>query len=116
MQLPGEVRRAALCFFGDFCYNMQKGGYCLQDLYLPTLHTFENNNIFTGSWGDLRFKITPSITMRTPKEVDMEASSMKAEFWHGLFCYEKSEIQGEQVFPLSVQGRQDMLDWLKENA
>ena len=78
----------------------------MEDLFVPTLHTFENNNVFTGSWGMLRFKITPAITMKTPKEVDMEASSMKAEFWHGLYCYEKSDIVAEQVFPLSEEGRE----------
>ena len=88
----------------------------MEDLFIPTLHTFENNNIFTGSWGMLRFKITPAITMKTPKEVDMEASSMKAELWHGLFCYEKSEIEAEREFPLSIEGREDMIAWLKEHA
>ena len=88
----------------------------MEDLFLPTLHTFENNNIFTGSWGMLRFKITPEIVMKTPKEVDMESSTMRAEFWHGLFCYEKSEMEGERIFPLSIQGRQELYDWLKSNA
>ena len=88
----------------------------MEDLFIPTLHTFENNNVFTGSWGMLRFKITPAITMKTPKEVDMEASSMKAEYWHGLFCYEKSEIEAEQVFPLSEEGREAMYHWLKEHV
>lgn len=87
-----------------------------QDLFIPTLHTFENNNIFTGSWGMLRFKITPNIIMATPKEVNMEESSMKAEYWHGLFCYEKSEIEEERVFPLSPEGREEMKNWLKEHA
>lgn len=88
----------------------------MEDLFIPTLHTFETNNIFTGSWGLLRFKITPEIVMKTPKEVDMEASSMKAELWHGLFCYEKSEIEAEQVFPLSIEGREDLFRWLKDHA
>lgn len=88
----------------------------MEDLFIPTLHTFETNNIFTGSWGLLRFKITPEIIMKTPKEVDMEASSMKAELWHGLFCYEKSEIEAEQVFPLSIEGREDLFRWLKDHA
>lgn len=88
----------------------------MEDLFIPTLHTFETNNIFTGSWGLLRFKITPAITMKTPKEVDMEASSMKAELWHGLLCYEKSEIEDEQVFPLSIEGREAMYHWLKDHA
>lgn len=88
----------------------------MEELFIPTLRTFENNNIFTGSWGQLRFKVTPTIIMKTPKEVDVEVSSMKAEFWHGLFCYEKSEIEGEREFPLSFEGREEMIAWLKENA
>ena len=88
----------------------------MEDLFLPTLHTFENNNIFTGSWGNLRFKITPSIVMKTPKEVDMEQSSMKAEVWHGPLCYEKSDIEADQVFPLNMEGREMMHRWLKDHA
>lgn len=88
----------------------------MEDLFLPTLHTFENNNIFTGSWGNLRFKITPSIVMKTPKEVDMEQSSMKAEVWHGPLCYEKSDIEADQVFPLSTEGRETMHRWLVDHA
>ena len=41
---------------------------------------------------------------------------MKAELWHGLFCYEKSDIEAEQVFPLSEEGRNEMYNWLKEHA
>lgn len=84
-----------------------------EDLFIPTLHTFENNNVFTGSWGELRYKVTPQIVMATPKEVDLDQSSMKAEYWHGPFCYEKSEIEAEQVFPMSQEGREDMYSWLK---
>ncbi len=87
----------------------------MEDLFIPTLHTFENNNIFTGSWGMLRFKITPAVTMKTAKEVDNEASSMKAECWHGLFCYEKSEIEGEADFPMTEQGRDHMIAWLRNH-
>ena len=84
----------------------------MAELFVPTLRTFENNNIFTGSYGLLRYRIEPSITMLTPKEVNMEESSMKAEFWHGILCYEKSEMEGERVFPLSQEGRSDMIRWL----
>lgn len=84
----------------------------MEDLFIPTLHTFENNNIFTGSYGALRFKITPEIVMKTPKEVDLSASSMKAEYWHGIFSYENSQIEEARSFPMSENGRQEMLDWL----
>lgn len=87
-----------------------------QDLFLPTLHTFENNNSFTGSWGSLRYKIVPEIVMATPKEVNLQESSMKAEVWHGPFCYEKSEIEDEMVFPMSPEGRMQMHQWIKNHA
>ena len=83
------------------------------DIFIPTLHTFAMNNIFTGSWGRLRFRIVPSVIMRTPKEVNMEESSMEAEFWHGVFCYEKSEMEGKRVFPMSEEGRAEMKAWLE---
>lgn len=85
----------------------------METLFLPTLHTFANNNCFTGSCGNLRFKITPEVVMENPKEVDMAASSLRAEFWHGLYCYEKSEMEGEHTFPMSEAGRQALLDWLE---
>ncbi len=83
-------------------------------LYLPTLHTFAMKNTFTGSCGLFRFKVAPSVTMNG-KEVDFENSSMKAEYWHGQFCYEKSEMEGEQTFPLSAQGREELISWLEEH-
>ena len=81
-------------------------------IYLPTLHTFAMKNTFTGSCGLFRFKVVPSVTMNG-KEVDFENSSMKAEYWHGQFCYEKSEIEGEQTFPLSAEGREELIAWLE---
>ena len=85
----------------------------MEDLFIPTLHTFAMKNLFTGSYGMLRFRIKPDIVMATPKEVDFDQSSMFVEYWHGLYCYEKSEMEGSETFPLSEEGRQNMLDWLK---
>lgn len=84
-----------------------------EPLFLPVLHSFENNNIFTGSFGALRFRVTPSIVMKTPKEVDFENSSMTCEYWHGEYCYEKSEIEQTRVFPLSPEGREQIRAWLE---
>lgn len=53
------------------------------DIFLPTLHTFAMNNIFTGSWQAFRFRAVPNVIMKNPKEVDMEASSIFVECWHG---------------------------------
>ena len=85
----------------------------MEKIFLPTLHWFAMKNPFTGSCGALRYKIVPDVIMATPKEVDFEQSTMEVEFWHGLFCYEKSEMEGKETFPLTEAGREAMIDWLK---
>lgn len=88
----------------------------MYDIFIPTLHTFAMNNIFTGSCGSFRFRIAPNVVKKTPKEVDMEASTITAEFWHGLFCYEKSEMEGRETFPMTEDGRAAMKQWLESNV
>ena len=88
----------------------------MAELFLPTLHTFAMNNVFTGSYGLLRFRIKPNVVMATAKEVDFDQSNMFVEYWHGLYCYEKSTMEGEETFPMTQEGRQAMLDWLMEKA
>ena len=85
------------------------------DLFLPTLHTFAMNNIFTGSCGVFRFRAAPTVVMRTQKEVDMEQSYITCEYWHGPYCYEKSDMEDKKVFPMSEEGRAEMKHWLKSN-
>ena len=90
----------------------------MTDLYIPTLHTFAMNNSFTGSWENFRFRIVPTVVKSevNPKEVDMEKSSILAQYWHGPFCYEKSEVEEEKTFPMNESGRQSMKSWLEENV
>ena len=85
----------------------------MAEVFIPTLHTFAMNNIFTGSCGLFRFRAEPNVVMKTAKEVDFEASTIHAEYWHGLYCYEKSEMEGEQTFPLTEEGRAEMKAWLE---
>ncbi|MBQ6832610.1 MAG: hypothetical protein IJO28_08275 [Oscillospiraceae bacterium] len=87
----------------------------MQELFIPTLHTFAMDNIFTGSCDLFRFRAVPNIVKKNPKEVDLEASSITAEFWHGPFCYEKSQMEGSETFPMSEDGRSAMKAWLEEN-
>ena len=87
----------------------------MADIFLPTLHTFAMKNPFTGSCGAFRFRAVPNVVKKTPKEVDMEASSITVEYWHGPFCYEKSEMEGEGDFPMSEEGRLAMKQWLEEH-
>lgn len=87
----------------------------MEDIFIPTLHTFAMKNLFTGSCGLFRFRIQPNVIMATPKEVDFEQSTMFAEYWHGLYCYEKSEVEGSETFALTEAGREEMIAWLKSH-
>ena len=87
----------------------------MAELFLPTLHTFAMNNAFTGSCGLFRFRVVPNVVMAPPKEGDFEQSSIHAEYWHGLYCYEKSQMEGEKTFPMSEEGRKQLLAWLESN-
>jgi hypothetical protein len=86
----------------------------MKEVFIPTLHTFAMKNIFTGSCGLFRFRAVPQVEMLTPKEVDFEKSTIFVEYWHGLFCYEKSEMEGSETFPLTEEGRLAMKAWLEE--
>lgn len=87
----------------------------MNELFIPTLHTFAMNNIFTGSCGLFRFRAKPDVIMKTPKEVDFEASSILAQYWHGPFCYEKSVMEEEKTFPMTEEGRTEMKAWLESH-
>lgn len=88
----------------------------MAELFIPTLHTFAMKNLFTGSLGLFRFRAQPNVIMATPKEVDFEQSTITVEYWHGLYCYEKSEMEGCETFPMTEQGRLDMIDWLNSKV
>ena len=87
----------------------------MNELFIPTLNTFAMNNIFTGSCGLFRFRAKPDVIMKTPKEVDFEASSILAQYWHGPFCYEKSVMEEEKTFPMTEEGRTEMKAWLESH-
>lgn len=87
----------------------------MADLFIPTLHTFAMDNTFTGSCGDFRFKAVPHVEKLTQKEVDYEKSSIQVFCWHGPFCFEKSQMEAEATFPMSEEGREQMITWLESN-
>lgn len=71
----------------------------MEPIYLPTLHSFAMDNIFTGSMGLFRFRIAPQIVKRNPKEVNLEESSMLAEFWHGHFAMKRARWRARKPSP-----------------
>ena len=88
----------------------------MERIFLPTLHWFAMKNPFTGSCGEFRFRAEPNVIMATAKEVDFDASTIKCEYWHGPFCYEKSTIAGKNTFSMSEAGRNDLIQWLQSLA
>ena len=64
----------------------------------------------------LCFRAEPKVVMANPKEVDFAQSAIHVEYWHGLYCYEKSTMEGECTFPMSEEGREEMRRWLEEMA
>jgi len=87
----------------------------MAEIYIPTLHSFAMGNIFTGSCGAFRFRIDPQIAKKSPKEVDMEASSIVAEIWYGEKCYELSTVEGRQEYPMTEAGRGALKAWLESH-
>ena len=87
----------------------------MKEIFLPTLHWFAMTNLFTGSCGMFRFRSKPNVVMATAKEVDFDQSTITAEFWHGLYCYEKSEMEGSSTFPMTEEGLLEMKHWLECN-
>ena len=87
----------------------------MKELFIPTLHTFAMDNIFTGSQGAFRFRAAPNVVKLTSKEVDFQQSTIHVQYWHGPFCYEKSTMEGENTFPMTEEGRLAMKQWLEEN-
>ncbi len=86
----------------------------MAEIYLPTLHYFENNNRFSGSDGPLRFMLTPEVVMLSPKEVDLPASSIHGQLWHGPYCLEKSTVEQERVFPMTPGAIGEIREWLEK--
>ena len=74
------------------------------DLYVPNYMSFNNENIFLGSYNGLRFKLSPKV----------EDTTILAEYWFGPLCYEKSQMDGQETFPLSQEGIDQMTQWLRE--
>lgn len=86
----------------------------MEEIFVPTLHTFAMNNVFTGSSGNLRFRAKPNVVMATAKEVDFDQSTILVEAWHGLYCYEKSTMEAQRTFSMTDAGREEMIAWLTE--
>ncbi len=71
------------------------------DFDIPRIFYFESENIFTGSRGNLNFRIVP------------DKENMTVSIWHGFICSELTEMEATETFPLSEEGHAAMLAWLE---
>ena len=68
---------------------------------IPKPFYFESGNYFTGSKGNLNFKIIP------------KDGIFHVSVWYGFICSDLAEMEDFAEFPLSEEGFQNMLGWLK---
>ncbi len=73
--------------------------------FLPTMLFFTNGNGFLGSFLGLRFQITVP-----EKDGEMRFSCLT---WYGERCLEESEPVATAEFPLTEDGREQVIDWLE---
>ena len=71
------------------------------DFDIPRLFYFQSRNIFTGSRGDLNFRIVPHDDL------------LDTFIWHGFICSELTEMEDNAQFPLTPEGHEEMLRWLE---
>ena len=78
--------------------------------FLPNLLSFTNGNTYLGSFLGLRFRVKPT----TEGEGDEAKEVLACLCWYGEYCLEESEVVAEASFPLSAEGREQVIDWLEE--
>lgn len=78
----------------------------MEKIFIPNCTTFLNGNTFLGSYRGLRFKLTP----------DTESSTLQAELWHGPKCYDLSQMERTETFPITPEGLEKLTAWLLENV
>lgn len=72
--------------------------------FLPNLLSFTNGNTYLGSFLGLRFRVKPV----------NDEDTLECLTWYGEYCLEDSEIAAEASFPLTAEGREQVIDWLEE--
>jgi len=72
------------------------------EIFIPVMRYFTNGNAFSGSFGALRFLLTPS------------GESINVKVWHGKLSLEKSTVEEEASFDLSDTGREEIRKFLTE--
>ena len=88
--------------------------YELKPIMLPTMLFWENENTWYGSKGNARFFLQTQKVEDAPE--GQPGRIFRAEVWHGPFTKALSEIVAEETFPLTEEGREQMISWLEGQA
>ncbi len=76
----------------------------MEELFLPVLSHFQNENMWTSSVGNLRYKVVPA------------GEELTVEVWRGPWCYEFSQVEENRKFPLTEEGLGELRAWVLERA
>ena len=88
--------------------------YELKPITLPTMLFWENENTWYGSKGTARFYLQTQKVEDAPE--GQPSRIFKAEVWPGPFTKALSETVAEATFPLTEEGRDQMIAWLEGQA
>ena len=87
--------------------------YELKPIMLPTMLFWENENTWYGSKGTARFFLQTQKVEDAPE--GQPDRIFRAQVWRGPFTKALSEIVAEETFPLTEEGREAMIRYLKEH-
>ena len=81
---------------------------------LPALSHFQNDNVWSASVGRLKYWMTPHVKRDELGEPLLEGSTLDVEVWQGPWAKEFSTIEAVETFPLTPEGLEQVLPWLRE--
>lgn len=71
---------------------------------IPGIEWFANNNPYTECHNLFHYIILP----------DVKEETMTVKIWNGKYCYEKSEILIERMFPMTKEGLGKAVSYIRE--
>lgn len=72
----------------------------MEEIYLPVLSHFRNENFWTASAGRMCYRVDPV------------ENTLFAQVWEGPYGYSLSEVEEHTSFPLSEEGLEELRAWV----
>ena len=79
----------------------------IKDTDIYKLNYFTYNRAFTGSYGNMRYRLIR-------KKDEEEEAVLWAEAYPQPYCWEETDDEKKQIqeFPFTEEGRSEMIEWL----